>query len=68
MRSASTMKPAAFRKLQAKLAWTNQKIADRLHVSLSTIEKWRAGTVPIPPTASALLLAIAPTELRAARG
>lgn len=65
-------KPAAlsaskFRAHQANMGWTNAKAADRLHVCVSTIEKWRAGAVPIPGTAAALLLAIMRYEM-AARG
>ena len=65
-RKTSNLTPELFRERQAQLGWTNAKTADRLHVSESTIEKWRSGAVAIPATAAALFEVVWTGELRAA--
>jgi transcriptional regulator with XRE-family HTH domain len=42
------MKPEQFKRKQKKLMLTNQQIADEIGVTLSTIQKWRNGSVTIP--------------------
>ena len=62
------MTAAEFKSRQALMRWTNPQTAERLHVSLSTIEKWRAGAVPVPGTAAALLIAVMAEKRAALRG
>jgi len=49
-----------FRARQEAAGKTNPEIASLLQVSLSTVEKWRAGLNPVPGTVAILLRIIAP--------
>lgn len=42
------MTPYEFKEIQSSLGWTNQRTAEELEVSLSTVEKWRSGLREIP--------------------
>lgn len=41
------MKPGELKQIQARLGYTNAELAERMHVSVSLIEKYRLGSVPI---------------------
>lgn len=47
-KTSTAITPAVFKRMQRDLALTNPQVAVRLGVSLSTIQKWRAGNVRIP--------------------
>ena len=58
------MLPAEFKRLQESVGWSNRKVADRLGVSDSSIDKYRSGAVEIPGPVARLLPIIVTDELR----
>jgi DNA-binding transcriptional regulator YiaG len=61
------MTPNDIKETQDALGWTNSKLAERMRVSLSTVEKWRAGSVRMGGPEAALFASITGPLLRAAR-
>lgn len=59
---------ADIKETQAAIAWTNAKLAERMYVTESTVEKWRAGKVKMGPAEVVLFKAVTRHDLRAARG
>ena len=67
-RAQQRMTPEQFRDLLARANMTQQRAADLLGVELRTVERWAAGAVQIPRTASGLLCVLcillgAPAEM-----
>ena len=52
---------------QAIIGWTNAKLAARMYVTESTVEKWRAGSVKMGPAEVMLFKAVTAPALRAVR-
>ena len=53
---------------QAAIGWTNAKLAGRMYVTESAVEKWRSGKVKMGPAEVLLFKAVTKNDLRAARG
>lgn len=55
------------RETQSAIGWTNEKLAERMHKSVSTVEKWRAGSMVMTYADAMLFGAVTRPALRAAR-
>ncbi len=55
------------RETQALIGWGNAKVAERMRVSLSTVEKWRSGSARMSFADTFLFKAITRADLRMAR-